>query len=85
MTDLAPSAPKFTSFREVIDLWPSREALAAELPGVSNWNVSKWWQRDRLPAEYWVALTSTGRARDAGVTADVLASLAAVESAEVRA
>lgn len=46
--------------------------------------VSKWWQRDSIPAERWSAILSTSVARDAGVTSDNLTGLAAREAAEAR-
>ena len=79
MTDLA-------SFRDVIELWGnSREAMASELPGTTATQISKWWQRDSIPPEYWAELLVTGRAVAAGVTAELLTRLAAREVAEVRA
>lgn len=44
--------------------------------------VAKWWQRDFVPPEYWPAVTSTDKARDAGVTAELLARLAAARKLE---
>ena len=73
-----------TSFRTVIELWPSREAMASDIPGASGWTVSKWWQRDLIPAEWWSAVLSTDRAISACVTADLLTALAAREPAEAR-
>jgi hypothetical protein len=82
MTDL-------TSFRAIIELWGtsmgSRIALASELPGATATQVSKWWQRDNIPAEYWAALLETERAAAGGVTAEILTRLAAREAAEARA
>ena len=75
-----------TSFRTIIELWGAdRIALASELPGATATQVSKWWQRDNVPAEWWSALLGTEKAITAGVTADLLARLAAREVAEVRA
>lgn len=79
MTDLA-------SFRAIIELWGnSREAMAAELPGTTATQISKWWQRDSIPPEYWSEVLATGKAKEAGVTADLLTTLAAREPAEARA
>lgn len=79
MADLA-------SFRAIIELWGnSRGDMAAELPGTTATQVSKWWQRDSIPPEYWSELLKTSHAIDAGVTAEVLTGLAAREPAEVRA
>lgn len=77
MTDLA-------SFRSIIELWPSREAMAAEL-GAGAPAVSKWWQRDSVPAEWWSAILATDVAAGAALTADLLTRLAARESVEARA
>jgi hypothetical protein len=77
-----------TSFRFVIELWPSRDAMASEI-GARPSAVSKWWQRDNIPAEWWASLLDTDAAVSAGVTADVLTRLAArdvaaLESSETR-
>jgi hypothetical protein len=71
------------SFRSIIELWDSREAMASDV-GAGNWAVIKWWKRDNIPSEWWVRVLSTGRAKSAGVTSDLLAELAARESAEAR-
>jgi len=62
------------SFRAVIELWPSREAMAAEL-GARPQAVSKWWQRNSIPSAWWVLIVASPVARAAGVTGDVLLSL----------
>lgn len=77
MSDLA-------SFRAVIELWPSREAMASDV-GASNWAVIKWWGRDNIPSEWWRDVLSSDVARSAGVTAETLADLAARKPEEVRA
>lgn len=74
----------FCTFRSVLDLWPSKEAAAAAI-GASSWTVSKWWQRDNIPAEWWVSLLATEVAMKNGITADLLTSLAAREVLEARA
>jgi len=66
---------RLKSFRDVISLWPSLEELAAE-SGAGIWAVRKWWQRDRIPAEWWRALLESPTARKAKITADSLADLA---------
>lgn len=73
-----------TSFRSIIELWPSREAMAADV-GASNWSVIKWFKRKSIPAEWWSAVLATDVARTAGIDADLLARLAAREVVEVRA
>lgn len=72
------------SFRSIIDLWDSREALAADV-GAGAWAVRKWLKRDNIPSEWWSALLATEKAKAAGVSADLLARLAAREPAEGRA
>lgn len=75
-----------TSFRAIIELWGAdRIALASELPGATATQVSKWWQRDSIPAEWWAAVIGTEKAITAGVTAELLTQLAAREPAEARA
>lgn len=84
MTETGPS-----SFRAIIELWPSREAMASDLreidPEASAASVSKWWQRDNIPSDWWFAVLRTGKAAAAGVSSDVLTRLAAREPAEARA
>lgn len=68
----------FRSFRDVIELWPSKEALASDVAARAP-TVSKWWQRDSIPAERWSAILSTDKARSGGVTSETLIELAARE------
>lgn len=72
---------EFASFRSIIELWPSREAMAGDT-GAPATAVSKWWQRDRLPAEWWSAVLATETATINLVTAEVLTGLAARQPAE---
>lgn len=72
-----------SSFRKIIELWDSREAMAADIPAGAS-TVSKWWQRDSIPAEWWSAVLSTEKAATSGVTAEILTELAAREIAEAR-
>ncbi|MCK1693681.1 hypothetical protein [Bradyrhizobium sp. 144] len=73
-----------TSFRSVIALWATREAMAADV-GVSNWSVIKWFKRDAIPSEWWTRVCATETAKSAGVDADLLARLAAKQVEEARA
>lgn len=73
-----------TSFRSIIDLWGSREAMASDV-GTTNWSVIKWWKRDTIPSEWWTRVLSTDRAKEAGLSADLLARLAAKQVEEARA
>src|SRR5258708_3898192 len=76
------------SFQSIIDLWPSREGMAADLrasdPEATAVAVSKWWQRDKIPAEWWSAVLATEKAISAGVTSETLTRLAARVPAESR-
>lgn len=83
MTDL-------TSFRSIVEIWGPRDAHGARLAmaseiGVTAGVVTKWWQRDSVPPEYWSAILATDKAREAGVTAELLTRLAARDIAEARA
>jgi len=71
------------SFRSIIDLWVSREALAADV-GAGPWAVRKWVKRDNIPSEWWSALLATEKARENGLTSDLLTRLAAKETLEAR-
>lgn len=81
---IAIAMADLTSFRTIIELWPSREAMAADLSGAGASTVSKWWQRDSIPAEWWSAVLSTDKASENGVSAETLTALAAREIAESR-
>lgn len=72
------------SFRSIIELWPSRESMATDIGGNAA-AVSKWWQRDSIPAEWWASVLGTAFATEAGLTAEVLTAMAAREPAELRA
>ena len=75
---------EFASFRSIIELWPSRETMAADI-GAKAAAVSKWWQRDSVPAEWWSAVLATEIAAGAGLDAAALTALAAREQVEARA
>jgi hypothetical protein len=80
------SMADITSFRTIIELWgKSREAMAAELPGTTATQISKWYQRDSIPPEYWAEVLGAERAIAAGVTADLLTALAARQLSEPEA
>lgn len=77
-----------TSFRSIIELWGPKDAHGARLAmanevGVSAGMVTKWWQRNAIPAEYWSSILITEKAQSAGATAELLTSLASRE--DVRA
>lgn len=74
---------QISSFRAVIELWPSKEALGSDLQANGS-TVSKWWQRDSIPAEWWAVIVSTPVAVNAGVTPDLLTALASRATVEAR-
>lgn len=45
------------SFRNVIELWPSRKQFAAAL-GIKPHLASLWWQRDIIQPEYFMAVSA---------------------------
>jgi len=69
-------AEQITSFRELIELWTSREAMASDI-GAKAYVVSKWWQRRSVPAEWWSPILATSVASEAGITAETFVALAA--------
>lgn len=73
---ICPNVSAMNSFRSIIELWPTRDELAGEI-GATPSQVSKWWQRDSIPSEWWAALLSTSKAQVANVSADTLTALAA--------
>ena len=75
------SASMVSSFRDVVALWQTPDALAAEI-GVGVAAARKWPQRNNIPAEWWAPILRTKRARKAGVTAELLAELAAASQSE---
>jgi hypothetical protein len=72
---------KIASFRDVIKLWRTPDALADEI-GASAPAVRKWPQRDRIPPEWWLRVLKTSYARKAGLTAELFAQIAEGERVE---
>ena len=64
------------SFRSIIDLWPTADAMAAEI-GAGAAAVRKWSQRGRIPVEWWSAVLAAPRVKKARITAELMATLAA--------
>ena len=50
------------SFRDIIGLWPSPDALATEL-GAKPETVRKWRQRDSIPAGWWIDIVEAAKER----------------------
>lgn len=66
----------YTSFKELIDLWPSPSVLNTDI-GVRYNYVNIWKRRDSIPPQYWPAVIKSAKARGIkGVTFIALAELA---------
>jgi hypothetical protein len=75
-------ALQITTFRALIELWPSREGLAADI-GAKSSAVSKWWQRDSVPAEWWAPILATDIAIKSRVRPETFIDLAARAPTEI--
>lgn len=65
----------FHDHRDIIDSWPSRTVMAEDV-GASYDTVKKWFQRNSIPAEYWLKVVRHAIKRDiAGVSFEVLDEL----------
>lgn len=65
-----------STFRDIIALWPSPGEMAVAI-GAARATGRKWAQRDNIPSEWWSLILATSIAREAGLTAEMLAGLAA--------
>lgn len=65
--------------REIIDLWPTRATLAAEISceveRVTADRVHKWAESSSIPARYWQRLIEAASRRNFTLTANDLALL----------
>lgn len=66
------------SFRDVIRLWPSADAMAAELDLRIN-TTRHWLTRDRIPAPYWKKVLDAAQAKGAVVSAEDFVDIVAIE------
>lgn len=71
------------TFRDVIGLWPSPDALAGEI-GARVETVRKWRQRDRIPPEWWEPVIQAAQGKGQQITADEIAGMAARKAAQRR-
>lgn len=69
-----------SSISAVIDLWPTRRALADDVQ-ITQDRVHKWAQVEAIPAKYHLAVIQAAAARGFPVTADLLARLHAKSEA----
>lgn len=70
------------TFRDIIDLWDSRIAMAQDVD-VESYVVRTWYSRDSIPAEHWKPVIHFANYRGYGkgkVTADLLLSISAKKS-----
>ena len=58
--------------REIIDLWPDRQALAQDLE-IPLSVVRSWYHRQRIPPERYEDVVTSARRRDLGLTYEILA------------
>lgn len=77
-------ADSLETFRNVIELWNSRDALASDV-GARDRAVSKWWQRDSIPSTWWPRVLATEKAKAAGLSAELFMRLASKQPEEARA
>ena len=63
------------SFREIIKLWPTPDALAGEI-GAKPETVRKWRQRDSIPAEWWLPVIEAGNTAGKDLSAEQFTAIA---------
>ncbi len=57
------------SFREIIQAWPTSDALAKDL-GLDQQTVQKWKNRDSLLPKYWRDIRAAGAGRNIIISLD---------------
>jgi hypothetical protein len=78
---------KISSFKDVIGLWDSQEALASDM-GLNLPAVRKWWQRDSIPVGWWPSVIGSSIGRKNGLSAKMFVGFVPLPRplrAEVRA
>lgn len=81
---------KFSSIREVIDMWPTRAALAGDMllvapfAPVSAERISKWPSAEAIPARFHQAILEAAKLRGFPVTAQDLVWLHAARPVLLR-
>ncbi len=69
------------SFKDVMNLWPSFQALADDL-SENLYAVRKWHSRNSIPSNKWLSLiTAAKKRRFKAVTLELLAQLADAKAA----
>lgn len=72
---------RMRSFREVLDRWPTRAAVAEDC-GVPYVNAQMWAYRNSVPSEQFIKLCAGAQRRGfEGITLELLLSLEAAKSA----
>lgn len=70
-----------SSIRDLVNLWPTRAALAAEINaefpflGVTTGQVHKWAEKDSIPARYQFAVLCVGQNRGFDISSDLILRL----------
>lgn len=65
-----------SSFRDMIDEWGGPQRMAADI-GASVWAVRKWYQRDSIPSEWWIAIEAASARHDQPIAVKYLAEISA--------
>lgn len=68
---------KTTTITAIIDLWPTRSALAEDIH-VTTDRVHKWAQKASIPARYHFAILEAARVRGFDVDAELLTRVHAI-------
>ena len=70
-----------SSFRDIIDLWPTRSALASEI-GEQYGTVHQWHLNDSIPGRAFAAIVRAAAAHNHPVTHELLCSFAEAKHRE---
>ena len=63
-----------TSHKQVIDLWPNQATFAREI-GHEYHKINKWYIRNMIPPQYWVAVVNAAHEHDFPITYKSLAEM----------
>jgi len=66
------------SHKDIIDLWPSQSAFRNEIK-IDYSKANKWYNRNSIPAPYWVRVVNAADCHGFPVTYQLLAELIAIK------
>ena len=78
------------SFKDLIDRWPTKQALLRDInaqgidPPLHPMVVAGWWRRNMVPVEYWAPIQKAAEARGKPITDAELVAAAKVAPARTR-